>query len=627
MSAEPAQDEPAVPDLHTTAGKLAQLRHKLDEAAHAGSRGAVEAQHARGKLTARERVEAFCDPGSFVETDALARHRSNNFGLEARRPYGDGVVTGFGTVDGRQVCVFAQDFTVFGGSLGEVFGEKIVKIMDMALKVGCPVVGINDSGGARIQEGVVSLGLYGEIFRRNVLASGVVPQLSLIMGPCAGGAVYSPAITDFTVMVDDTSHMFITGPDVIRTVTGEDVEFEELGGARTHNSKSGVAHFVATDEADCLDLARALLSYLPSNNLEDPPVFEDAEHDLETTDADLALDTIVPDSANQPYDMHQVIEAVVDDGEFLEVQALFAPNILCGFGRVEGRSVGVVANQPMQFAGTLDIDASEKAARFVRTCDAFNIPVLTFVDVPGFLPGTDQEWNGIIRRGAKLIYAYAEATVPLVTVITRKAFGGAYDVMGSKHLGADVNLAWPTAQIAVMGAQGAVNILHRKEIAAAEDADASRAELIAGVRGHAAEPVHRRRARLRRRRDRAVADAGAGRARAAGAAQQAAEPAAAQAREHPAVSEGDDRATDRASDAASRRCCGVGAAGRRRPTTSSAGARRRSSRRRWLAARSAARCRRRGEPRRGRSGATAARNIRPAIGPGPGAWRASGLPR
>ena len=478
VSAQP-QQSPAVPDLHTTAGKLAQLQHKIDEAVHAGSSKAVDAQHSRGKLTARERVEAFLDAGSFVETDALARHRSNNFGLQARRPYGDGVITGFGTVDGRQVCVFAQDFTVFGGSLGEVFGEKIVKLMDMALKVGCPLVGINDSGGARIQEGVVSLGLYGEIFRRNVLASGVVPQLSLVMGPCAGGAVYSPAITDFTVMVDHTSHMFITGPDVIRTVTGEDVEMEELGGARTHNSKSGVAHFVATDEADCLDLARALLSYLPSNNLEDPPVYADADADLDPTDEDMALDTIVPDSANQPYDMHRVIGAVVDDGEFLEVQALFAPNILCGFGRVEGHSVGVVANQPMQFAGTLDIDASEKAARFVRTCDAFNLPVLTFVDVPGFLPGTDQEWNGIIRRGAKLIYVYAEATVPLVTVITRKAFGGAYDVMGSKHLGADMNLAWPTAQIAVMGAQGAVNILHHRELAAADDVEASRTELIA----------------------------------------------------------------------------------------------------------------------------------------------------
>ncbi len=476
--AEPATPPPPVPDLHTTAGKLAQLQHKIDEAVHAGSSKAVDAQHSRGKRTARERVEAFLDAGSFVETDALARHRSHSFGLQARRPYGDGVVTGFGTVDGRQVCVFAQDFTVFGGSLGEVFGEKIVKLMDMALKVGCPLVGINDSGGARIQEGVVSLGLYGEIFRRNVLASGVVPQLSLVMGPCAGGAVYSPAITDFTVMVDQTSHMFITGPDVIRTVTGEDVEMEELGGARTHNSKSGVAHFVAADEADCLDLARALLSYLPSNNLEDPPVYADSDADLTSTGQDLALDAIVPDSANHPYDMHDVITAVVDDGEFLEVQTLFAPNILCGFGRVEGHSVGVVANQPMQFAGTLDIDASEKAARFVRTCDAFNLPVLTFVDVPGFLPGTDQEWNGIIRRGAKLIYAYAEATVPLVTVITRKAFGGAYDVMGSKHLGADVNLAWPTAQIAVMGAQGAVNILHRKELAVADDVEASRTQLI-----------------------------------------------------------------------------------------------------------------------------------------------------
>ena len=464
-------------DLHTTAGKLAQLRHKNDEAEHAGSARAIEKQHEKGKMTARERILSLLDPDSFVETDALARHRSHAFDLAGRRPYGDGVVTGFGTVHGRQICVFAQDFTVFGGSLGEVFGEKIVKIMDLALKVGCPVVGINDSGGARIQEGVVSLGLYGEIFRRNVLASGVVPQLSLIMGPCAGGAVYSPAITDFILMVDQTSHMFITGPDVIRTVTGEDIEFEELGGARTHNSKSGVAHFVATDEEDCLDLTRALLSYLPSNNLEDPPVF-DSPADLSPTETDLALDTLMPDQANHPYDMHRVIEAVVDDGEFLEVHALFAPNILCGFGRVEGASVGVVANQPMQFAGTLDIDASEKAARFVRTCDAFNIPVLTFVDVPGFLPGASQEWNGIIRRGAKLIYAYAEATVPLVTVITRKAYGGAYDVMGSKHLGADVNLSWPTGQIAVMGAQGAVNILHRKEIAEAADVEATRAELI-----------------------------------------------------------------------------------------------------------------------------------------------------
>jgi propionyl-CoA carboxylase beta chain len=453
---------PAVPpvDLHTTAGKLARLRHKVDEAIHAGSAKAVESQHAKGKMTARERIDAFLDPGSFVETDALARHRAHDFGVDKNRPYGDGVVTGYGTVDGRKVCVFSQDFTVFGGSLGEVFGEKIVKVMDLALKTGCPVVGINDSGGARIQEGVVSLGLYGEIFYRNVMASGVVPQLSLIMGPCAGGAVYSPAITDFTLMVDKTSHMFITGPDVIKTVTGEDVEFEELGGAQTHNSKSGVAHFVATDENDCLDVARALLSYLPDNNLDDPPAYAEAT-DVDALDVE--LDTLIPDSSNQPYDMHTVIEHVLDDGDFLEVHALFAKNMICGFGRVDGRSVGVVANQPMHFAGCLDIDASEKAARFVRTCDAFNVPVLTFVDVPGFLPGTGQEWEGIIRRGAKLIYAYAEATVPKVTVITRKAYGGAYDVMGSKHLGADVNLAWPTAEIAVMGAQGAVNIVFRKE--------------------------------------------------------------------------------------------------------------------------------------------------------------------
>jgi propionyl-CoA carboxylase beta chain len=439
------------------------------EVAHAGSQRAVEKQHTRGKKTARERLELLLDEGSFVEMDKYARHRSNAFGQEANRPYGDGVVTGYGTVDGRTVAVFAQDFTVFGGSLGEVFGEKICKVMDFAMKVGCPVIGLNDSGGARIQEGVVSLGLYGEIFRRNVHASGVVPQISLIMGPCAGGAVYSPAVTDFTVMVDQTSHMVITGPDVIKTVTGEVVSFEDLGGARAHNTKSGVAHYMGHDEDDAIEYVKALLSYLPSNNLEDPPAYE-VENDLDVTDGDRELDTLIPDSPNQPYDMHTVIGHVLDDGEFLEVHPLFAPNIICGFGRVEGRSVGVVGNQPMQFAGTLDIDASEKAARFVRTCDAFNIPVLTFVDVPGFLPGTDQEWDGIIRRGAKLIYAYAEATVPLVTVITRKAYGGAYDVMGSKHLGADINLAWPTAQIAVMGAQGAVNILYRRQLAAAESA-------------------------------------------------------------------------------------------------------------------------------------------------------------
>ncbi len=472
-------DVPADIDTTTTAGKLADLKRRVAEVAHAGSERAIEKQHARGKKTARERIAMLLDEGSFVEMDKYARHRSNAFGQEQNRPYGDGVVTGYGTVDGRTVALFAQDFTVFGGSLGEVFGEKIVKIMDFAMKIGCPVVGINDSGGARIQEGVVSLGLYGEIFRRNVHASGVVPQISLIMGPCAGGAVYSPAVTDFTIMVDQTSHMFITGPDVIKTVTGEDVGFEELGGARTHNSRSGVAHYMGTDETDAIDYVKALLSYLPSNNLEDAPAY-DLEADLEVSDEDRFLDTIIPDSPNQPYDMHQVIEHVLDDGEFLEVAPLFAPNMITGFGRVEGRSVGVVANQPMQFAGTLDIDASEKAARFVRTCDAFNVPILTFVDVPGFLPGTDQEWGGIIRRGAKLIYAYSEATVPLVTVITRKAYGGAYDVMGSKHLGADINLAWPTAQIAVMGAQGAVNILYRKELAKAAEKGRSVDEARAG---------------------------------------------------------------------------------------------------------------------------------------------------
>ncbi|MEU8567698.1 acyl-CoA carboxylase subunit beta [Streptomyces pathocidini] len=470
-----------IPAPHTTAGKIADLRRRTEEATHAGSHRAVEKQHAKGKLTARERVELLLDEGSFTELDEFARHRSTNFGLDRNRPYSDGVVTGYGTVDGRPVAVFSQDFTVFGGALGEVFGEKIVKVMDFALKTGCPVIGINDSGGARIQEGVVSLGMYGEIFRRNTHASGVVPQISLVVGPCAGGAVYSPAITDFTVMVDQTSHMFITGPDVIKTVTGEDVGFEELGGARTHNSTSGVAHHMASDEKDAIDYVKSLLSYLPSNNLSEPPAFPEVA-DLEVSEEDRELDAAIPDSANQPYDMHRIVERILDDGEFLETQPLFAPNIVTGFGRVEGHPVGVVANQPMQFAGCLDINASEKAARFVRTCDAFNVPVLTFVDVPGFLPGTDQEYNGIIRRGAKLIYAYAEATVPLITVITRKAFGGAYDVMGSKHLGADLNLAWPTAQIAVMGAQGAVNILHRRTIAAAEtpeQAEEVRARLIA----------------------------------------------------------------------------------------------------------------------------------------------------
>ncbi|WP_410621986.1 acyl-CoA carboxylase subunit beta [Amycolatopsis sp. cmx-8-4] len=479
----PPEDEP---DIHTTAGKLADLYRRYDEAVHAGSARAVEKQHAKGKKTARERIELLLDENSFVELDELARHRSTNFGQEKNRPYGDGVVTGYGTVDGRPVCVFSQDVTIFGGSLGEVYGEKIVKVMDLAIKTGRPIVGINEGGGARIQEGVVSLGLYGEIFRRNVQASGVIPQISLIMGANAGGHVYSPALTDFVVMVDETSQMFITGPDVVKTVTGEDVTFEELGGGRTHNTKSGVAHYLGSDDEDAIAYVKELLSYLPQNNLSDAPVFEPSDTPPgffeDVTDADRELDTLIPDSPNTPYDMHEVINRVVDDGEFLEVHELFAPNIIVGFGRVDGQSIGVVANQPTQFAGCLDIDASEKAARFVRTCDAFNIPVLTFVDVPGFLPGTEQEWNGIIRRGAKLIYAYAEATVPLVTIITRKAFGGAYDVMGSKHLGADINLAWPTAQVAVMGGQGAVNIVHRKTLANAanegKDVDELRAELL-----------------------------------------------------------------------------------------------------------------------------------------------------
>jgi propionyl-CoA carboxylase beta chain len=477
--------------LHTTAGKIADLARRRQEATHAGSEQAVIKQHEKGKLTARERIERFLDPGSFDEFDEFARHRATDFGIAENRPYADGVVTGHGTVDGRPVAVFSQDFTVFGGSLGEVYGTKIVKVMDHALKVGCPIVGFNDGGGARIQEGVVALGLFGEVFYRNVMASGVIPQISLIMGPCAGGAVYSPAITDFTLMVEGTSHMFITGPDVIKTVTGEEVTFEELGGAHAHAVRSGVAHYQAKDEDDCIEFARELLSYLPSNNLEDPPVIgapADPAAAEEVTADDEALDTLIPDSPNQPYDMHSVITGVLDDGDFLEVHTGFAPNMVCGFGRVAGSPVGIVANQPMHFAGCLDINASEKAARFVRTCDAFSVPILTFVDVPGFLPGAGQEWNGIIRRGAKLIYAYAEATVPKVTVITRKAYGGAYDVMGSKHLGGDVNLAWPTAQIAVMGAQGAVNILYRRELAAADDPDALRAQRVTDYEDTLANP-------------------------------------------------------------------------------------------------------------------------------------------
>nr|WP_249776394.1 acyl-CoA carboxylase subunit beta [Leifsonia sp. C5G2] len=465
---EPRQTE-QLPDLTTTAGKLADLKERFHEAVTASGQAAIEKQHAKGKLTARERIDLLLDQGSFVEFDEFVRHRTHAFGMEAKRPYGDAVVTGVGTIHGRNVAVFSQDFTIFGGSLGEVAGEKIIKVMDHALKTGVPMIGILDSGGARIQEGVVALGKYGEIFRRNTAASGVIPQISIVMGPAAGGAVYSPALTDFVIMVDKSSHMFVTGPDVIKTVTGEDVGFEELGGALTHNKVSGVSHYLASDEEDALDYARTLLSYLPQNNLAELPTFQ-AEPELEITDADRRLNTVIPDSPNQPYDVKTVIEGIVDDGEFLEVQPLFAPNIVIGFARVEGRSVGIVANQPSSMAGTLNIDAGEKASRFVRFCDAFSIPILTLVDVPGYLPGTDQEWTGVIRRGAKLLYAYAEATVPLVTIITRKAYGGAYIVMGSKQLGADINLAWPTAEIAVMGGQGAVNILYRGEIKRAEEA-------------------------------------------------------------------------------------------------------------------------------------------------------------
>src|SRR5690625_2805573 len=465
-----------------TPAKLADLsaRYAALEEAEAT---AQSKQHPRGKKTARERIEALVDEGSFVEMDAFATHRSTNFGLEKRRLPGDGVVVGHATIDGRQVCLYAQDFSVFGGSLGEGHGQKLTKVMDLALRPGVPLIGISDGGGARIQEGVAALTQFAEIFRRNVAASGVIPQISLILGPSAGGAVYSPALTDFIVMVDKTSNMFITGPDVIKAVTGEEVGFEELGGAATHNERSGVAHYLAEDEDDALDYVRALLAFLPSNNLSEPPTWPAADEPLEVTDADRELDTLVPDSDNQPYDMRTVVEHVVDEGEILEVQPLYAPNIITAFGHVEGRPVGIIANQPLQMAGTLDIGASEKAARFVRTCDAFNIPVLTFVDVPGFLQGTDQEWNGIIHLGAKHISAYAEATVPLVTLITRKAYGGAYIVMGSKQLGADINLAWPTAQIAVMGSGGAVNILQRgalKKVAGeGGDVEAERARLVA----------------------------------------------------------------------------------------------------------------------------------------------------
>ncbi|HLB44082.1 MAG TPA: acyl-CoA carboxylase subunit beta [Candidatus Limnocylindrales bacterium] len=434
----------------------------------------IDQQHERGKLTARERLDLLLDPGSFVEFDAYVTHRATDFGLDRQRYLGDGVITGHGTIDGRLVFVFSQDFTVFGGSLSEAHAEKIGKIMDLALRVGAPIIGLNDSGGARIQEGVVSLGGYADIFLRNTLASGVVPQISLILGPCAGGAVYSPAITDFTIMVESTSYMFVTGPEVVRTVTHEDVDREKLGGALVHTSVSGVAHLAAQDEAEAMSLCRRILDHLPQNNLSKPA-------DRATSDPadrrDETLDGIVPDEPSKPYDMHEVIKRVVDDGEFLELQPAWAANIIVGFARLAGHAVGIVAHQPQVLAGALDIDASDKAARFVRTCDAFNVPLVTFVDVPGFMPGVNQEHGGIIRHGAKLLYAYAEATVPKITLITRKAYGGAYDVMSSKHIRGDVNLAWPSASIAVMGVEGAVNIIFRDEIAAAADPDAERARL------------------------------------------------------------------------------------------------------------------------------------------------------
>jgi propionyl-CoA carboxylase beta chain len=469
----------------TTAGKLARMQALRDEARHQGSEQAVARRREEGRLLARERAEQLCDPGTFVELDRYARHREVEFGMHERRPWGDAVVTGYGSIFGRKVFVFSQDFTIFGGSLSEVFAEKICKVMDLAVKLGCPIVGINDSGGARIQEGVVSLAGYAEIFWRNVQASGVVPQLSLVMGPCAGGAVYSPAITDFVFMVEGSSYMFITGPDVVKTVTGEEVSFEDLGGAAAHASKSGVASFISPGEEACLEDARYLLSFLPQNNLEQPPFAEPADpRDREAAE----LDALIPDEPTKPYDMKEVIRHVVDDGEFLEVHERWAENIVCGFARLGGHPVGVVGNQPHSLAGVLDIDASVKAGRFVRVCDAFNVPLVTFVDVPGFLPGTAQEWGGIIRHGAKLLYAYAEATVPKLTVITRKAYGGAYDVMSSKHIRADFNFAWPTAEVAVMGPEGAVNIVFRKELEANGDPAARRAELISEYKERFANP-------------------------------------------------------------------------------------------------------------------------------------------
>ncbi len=454
--------------------KINHLRELNEQAERGGGKRRIDAQHAKGKLTARERIDALIDPGSFQEIDKFVVHQCTEFGIDERKIPGDGVVTGYGTIDGRLVYVFSQDFTVFGGSLGEMFAKKVCKLMDLAMKAGAPVIGLNDSGGARIQEGVASLAGYGDIFFRNVMASGVVPQISAIMGPCAGGAVYSPALTDFIIMVDKTSHMFITGPQVIKTVLGQEVTFEELGGALVHSKTSGVAHFIVEDEEHCVQLIKELWSYLPSNYMEDPPIVDKGDDPNRT---DEGLRDIIPDDSDKPYDVKEIIYSVMDDGEFLEVQRLWAPNIVIGLARLNGRTVGVVANQPSFYAGALDINSSVKAGRFVRFCDAFNIPVITFVDVPGFMPGADQEHGGIIRHGSKLLYAYCEATVPKITVIVRKAYGGAYDVMGSKHSGGDINYAWPSAEIAVMGPQGAINIIFRKEIAEAEDADEKRADL------------------------------------------------------------------------------------------------------------------------------------------------------
>ena len=467
---------------------LDPIRHldDLNQRALAGGGAArIKRQHDQGKLTARERIDLLMDPGTFVELDRLVMHRCGDFGMASQKVPGDGVVTGYGTVEGRKVFVFAQDFTVFGGSLSAAYAGKICKVMDLAMKMGAPVIGLNDSGGARIQEGVESLAGYADIFLRNTLASGVVPQISAIMGPCAGGAVYSPAITDFVAMVRNSSYMFITGPDVIKTVTHEEVSKEDLGGAMAHNKKSGCAHLAAEDDPDCIAMVRELLSFLPSNNHEDPPVAECLDP-MDREDA--ALDQVVPTDPMKPYDIKQIVEGTVDDGQFFEVQPHYAQNILIGFARFNGRPVGIVANQPMVLAGCLDIDASVKAARFVRFCDSFNLPLVTFVDVPGFLPGTDQEYGGIIKHGAKLLYAYCEATVPKITIITRKAYGGAYDVMSSKHIRGDVNLAYPTAEIAVMGPDGAVNIVYRKEIEAAEDPVATKAKFVDEYRRKFANP-------------------------------------------------------------------------------------------------------------------------------------------